>query len=131
MITRSAADRILHNVLAEVKEGLKMPKQDRPNTVAPPAPVIAPMGFVFAGVCFSETTVNAQGTEVQIPTVEFADRLKNLTRRELEGLADECKKKILAKDNRPIAVVGGVRRPFAHVLLEQVTLALAGGSREV
>ena len=131
MITRKAADRILRSVLADVKKEREMPKQNQPKTTALPAAGIQPMGFVFAGVCFSEATVNAQGTEVQIPKVEFADRLGNLTGRELEGLADECIKKIIAKDNRPIAVVGGVRRPFAHVLLEQVNLALAGGPREV
>jgi hypothetical protein len=87
-------------------------------------------GIMFAGICFSEVQVDPQAKEVRLPTAEFADLLsRRFRRRELDRLAAECRHSMIRKDG-PMAVVDGIRRPFAHVLLEQVNLVLAGGPRE-
>jgi hypothetical protein len=86
--------------------------------------------FQFAEVYFAGVVVDRQAKEIRLPMADITGQLqRRLTRRELERVAAFCERSVATKDS-PTAVVGGIRRPFASFLLEQVHLVLAGGPRE-
>jgi hypothetical protein len=106
-----------------------MPHPMRRAPEAPKSAAASPRHLFFAGICFSDVTVDPQTQEVQLPKVQLSTLLhQKLTRRELETVRSECLR--VLKTSPLIAVDHGIRRPFAAVLLEHAGLALAGGPRE-
>ena len=105
-----------------------MPQPIGRSPAAPPPTPRTLSHFFFAGVCFADVTVDHHTREIQLPKTELSTLLYQcFTRRELERVIDECRR--VWKDS-PMAVVNGVRRPFAAVLFEQAQICLAGRPQE-
>jgi hypothetical protein len=93
------------------------------------APAVHWDSFEFAGVCFTEVEADPRTREVRLPRPDITAILaKRFARRELEGIAAFCERSMIAKDS-PMAIVAGVKQPFAAFLREQVQRVLAGGAR--